>query len=643
MGGQQMGQHNYLRYPDREAERHSEKEGATVSYFPPASSQPSSHQLMSPFHHQVHQPSHFSSSSLPPYPQHFSSSKASKLKGNNQTPDDGNIDNDPENNVNPSHGPERVKICLNSPFDKHELAGNNHTSVINDKTNLSHFWYNKYANLPGGHADKRERDVFKHQGFLGEDSGVKDIYPSDKISPTLISKSKMQAARFEEKQTTEGENKNIVYNEDGERIEGSPLYMTTTSNMTSMLWIDKDRQSSHGVASEPSVCKKEMRYTTCSSDLDFCKVKDRSNYAGLNDSQFTPEKSGSGKAQNAVSSSKDRQSRSCSDIVHSAQNAALDASLENSHLNGMNHQYYHMTSHSLQHQSQDGLQSPSVPRTDHSHQSNSQSDSTLFGIPIGKSLSCPPPVKHIFNSEAPIWRSPSPSALPQSIEQFQKEDFKKDYPEPGQITRKSREITEYKKSPKLLGNFPYQLLMSPDHKSSFQTSQNRPVNSAEDASSDSPKELSSSQGALDGIAKANISDGSENGRVDTKREVFSDEDDEDDSACEDSASRSPASSPFNDASMTYPHHFPHPFFSPQVHGPLSSLRFQFGSPQGPHTTTPIGPGFPFSHVPNMTPDMALVGHMPPARPPFTDSVGLVRQMSGEKDIFFCHLCNYSGM
>lgn len=128
-----------------------------------------------------------------------------------------------------------------------------------------------------------------------------------------------------------------------------------------------------------------------------------------------------------------------------------------------------------------------------------------------------------------------------------------------------------------------------------------------------------------------------------KKEVLSDDGCDEISPYPGSRARSPMSPPSPDAPMTYPPHFPHPFFA----SPPVGQRLQFGSPKGHHD--PIASsGFPFGKdfggrfpIPGLTPDMGLHGS-PFMRPLHTnfDSIG----KSGEdKDIFFCHLCSYSGM
>uniref|UniRef100_A0A2C9K501 C2H2-type domain-containing protein n=1 Tax=Biomphalaria glabrata TaxID=6526 RepID=A0A2C9K501_BIOGL len=105
------------------------------------------------------------------------------------------------------------------------------------------------------------------------------------------------------------------------------------------------------------------------------------------------------------------------------------------------------------------------------------------------------------------------------------------------------------------------------------------------------------------------------------------------------------SPPSPDSSMTYPPQFPHPYFASPIRGSSSVQRLQFGSPRGQHELGQMsGPSFPFDkdftgrfQLPGLGQEMLMGGsYMGPLPPNIVQGVG------DDKDIFFCHLCSYSG-
>ena len=149
-----------------------------------------------------------------------------------------------------------------------------------------------------------------------------------------------------------------------------------------------------------------------------------------------------------------------------------------------------------------------------------------------------------------------------------------------------------------------------------------------------------------------------------KRELFSEDEEEEDS--QDAGSRrghypsgsSPRSMspPSPDSSMTYPSHYPHPFFSSTRGGMNTSI--PFGSSRGGGGGPEPGPGFPFGKdfsgrfpMSGMggAPEMGM-GGLPRMGPGsqrghgshhrFMNPMGMMEDEN--KDIYFCHLCSYSG-
>lgn len=611
---QKVLQQPFVRQPLREEATQDERNESSRPYIPPANSESNSHHLPAVIHQQIHQSQH--QTPFPPSSSPYSHGNLSPL------PRDSNPKKYTEDNksscddLSTFYSSQKLRSLHGSTEPPEFPRLHDHRPLQNDTVSAT-YDYNK-QNINGRFINDNYRSLY-YQHFHGT---IQNIKNSDTASVISYHKSRTAPVIPQEKQNYDGKREADTASVE---LKESPNVM-----MTKQYHRDFDRKQNFAMTSDNILYRREMENTESSSKVKLIDYYNRDTTSHSINNQHTFE-------ENDFSSA--LKSKKIDTVPDSVQKNVTSS--EGNLKQHLSHKYYPVAASphyfNQSHVALDALQSP----TSQCVQPESLHVSTLFSPTPVKSQPPSSMADHRFGREDPStlrWVSSS-SPTPPHMEQTQKESFSKDYEQQNLNSKDSIEVLEYKEPSKSDGQLSEQKILTRI------LTPSQPVQTSEERKS--PNETSnrlspSRRYSNDGFAKLNSSDSCEDGSLDAKREPFSD-DGEDDSACEESTPHSPGFSPFHDTSVSYPHHFTHPFFPSQGHGPMPGLKFPFGSLPGHHDSTA---GYPFRHMPGMPQDMTLVGHMHSARPPFITSVGPgidpARQMAGEKDIYFCHLCSYSG-
>ncbi|CAG5134230.1 unnamed protein product [Candidula unifasciata] len=614
---QKSVQYPFVRQPVKEESMQDERNEGSRAYITPPNSESNPHHLSVAAHQQIHQPqlqtslpasSPYSHGGLPPVSREMNQKKYSEEKS---SCDELSTFYDPHK-LGSFQGSVR---SINLPRSPEPLQ--------NDNVNLTYDYKKQF--ISGRFADDNYRSLY-YQHFRDAPQN-KNTFINDNVSVISYNKSRATPLIPQEKQRDAGE---------CETNTASTKLRDNADVITKHYHRDFDRKQNFAKTSDQILYRREMEHPENISKgkfVDYYNDRDKTSHS-INKQPFFEKKIITTEDFSIALKNKQMDA-----VPHPVQKN-VTPSLEDSQEVQMNHQYHTVASpHYVgqSHVAPDALKSP----ISQSSQADSLHESTLYGPTTVKSESLSSVSDHRFSREDPpslSWMPSSSSPTPHYLNQTHKTSFNKDYDEQKQNSGDLKEVTGYKEPSQSDEQISRKKMLTRAVSPQLMDTSEERKSPTETPSKLSPSRRCSNEG----FTKLNSSDSCEDGSLDAKREEFSD-DGEDDSVCEESTPHSPGFSPFHDRSVAYPHHFTHPFFPSQTHGAISSLKFPFGSYQGHHDSTP---GYPFRHMSGVPQDMALMGHMHSARPPFISSVGPgiepLRQIAGEKDIYFCHLCSYSG-